>query len=70
MKPTINDAMCWVAECDYIARVTAVRGNVREMNHDRETFIRYCEMQRDAATRAGFHDSATYIQECIDDLAE
>jgi hypothetical protein len=58
----------WVKECTYIASVTDKRGNVREMNHDAATFIRYCEMQRNAAEREGFDDSALYIQECIDDL--
>lgn len=59
----------WREECNYIERVTAERGKVREMNYDRATFVRYCEMQRDAATREGFHDTATYIQHCLDDLA-
>lgn len=58
----------WVAECAYISDVTDKRGNVREMNYDHATFLRYCEMQRDRATREGMHDSAQYIQHCIDDL--
>lgn len=58
----------WVAECVYIARVTDLGGAVKEMNNDRATFVRYCEMQRDAATRDGRDDSAQYIQHCIDDL--
>jgi hypothetical protein len=58
----------WCAECTYISRVTDVRGNVPEMNHDVATFIRYCEMQQEAATREGFHDTATYIGECLDDM--
>jgi hypothetical protein len=58
----------WAQECDYIARVTDARGRVPEMNHNLETFIRYCEMQQNAATRAGVHDAATYIGECLDDL--
>lgn len=58
----------WTQECAYIARVTNVRGNVSEMNYDLPTFLRYCEMQRDVAAREGFHDTALYIQECIDDL--
>ncbi len=68
MKTKADKAMGWVTECDYIARVTDLRGNVPEMRGDLETFRRYCAMQRDAATREGFHDSATYIQECMDDL--
>ena len=58
----------WVAECQYIADVTAKGGCVREMNNDRNTFINYCEMQQKVAEREGRHDSATYIGECLDDL--
>ena len=58
----------WARECAYIGRVTDAQGKVKEMNFDTQVFIRYCEMQRDAATRAGRHDSALYIQECLDDL--
>lgn len=61
-------AFDWAQECAYIARVTDKRGNVKEMNYDLPTFVRYCEMQRNAATREGRHDSATYIQECLDEL--
>jgi hypothetical protein len=68
MPKTPANTLLWQQECIYIARVTDVRGNVPEMNHDCATFVRYCEMQRDAATREGFHDSAQYIQHCIDDL--
>lgn len=63
-----RSAFDWSQECAYISRVTDARGNVKEMNFDKATFIRYCEMQRDAAARAGRHDSAEYIQHCIDDL--
>ena len=65
--PTMTDLQ-WVEECAYIERTTAVQGNVPEMNRDRATFIRYCTMQRDSASKDGQHDSATYIQHCIDDL--
>lgn len=58
----------WSQECAYIQRVTDRRGAVREMNYEMSTFIRYCKMQRDAATREGFHDSAQYIQHCLDDM--
>ncbi len=61
----------WAAECRYIAAATdnAMRGNVpAEFNGDRGIFIRYCEMQRNAATRDGRDDSAQYIQHCIDDM--
>lgn len=39
------------------------------MNFDTTTFLRYCKMQRDSAEKAGFHDSALYIQEIIDDVS-
>lgn len=58
----------WSRECDYISHVTDKRGNVPEMNHDLDTFVRYCEMQRDCATRDGKHDAAQYIEHCLDDL--
>jgi hypothetical protein len=58
----------WSRECDYIAYVTDKRGNVAEMNHDLGVFIRYCEMQRDSATRDGKEFVAALIQHCIDDL--
>lgn len=60
----------WSNECLYISRVTDQRGKVREMNYDKQTFISYCEMQRDEATRQGRHDSAQYIQHCLDDLKD
>jgi len=58
----------WAIECAYISNTTDRKGMVSEMNNDTPTFIWYCEMQRDAATREGFHDSASYIQHCINDL--
>ena len=64
------DAAMWTGECRYISAVTDKKGNVREMNFDKATFVRYCEMQRDSAERNGFYDSATYIQHCIDDLTD
>ena len=60
----------WVQECKYIAMVAEKCGLVREMNSDTETFVRYCEMQRDMATRAGRDDAAEYIQHVIDDMKE
>ena len=60
----------WKVECQYISDVTDKKGNVPEMNYDKATFIRYCEMQRDAAECDGFYDSATYIQHCIDDMED
>lgn len=58
----------WAQECQYISRVAEQRGSVSEMNHSLDTFMAYCLMQRDSATRGGFHDAAQYIQHCIDDL--
>lgn len=59
----------WASECGYISKITDMRGQVVAMNNCKATFIRYCEMQKASATRQGFHDSATYIQHCIDDLS-
>lgn len=70
-------AFDWSRECEYISHVTdkclrTDRGEkhpeMRNFNFDRACFIRYCEMQRTSATRDGHHDSAQYIQHCIDDL--
>jgi hypothetical protein len=58
----------WVRECKYISDVTDKRGNVKEMGYSKATFVTYCEMQRNAAQREGRFDTATYIQQCIDDL--
>lgn len=66
----MRDANFWREECNYIDRVTLIQGYVPEMNYDKETFIRYCEMQRDTAKRDGFFDTETYIQCCIDDLKD
>lgn len=64
------DANEWREECNYISGVvTDKRGIVKECNYDRACFSRYCQMQRDSAEREGFYDAATYIQECMDDLA-
>lgn len=60
----------WAQECNYISIATMAQGKLREFNNDTACFRRYCEMQRNAAEKAGFHDTATYIQECIDDLKE
>lgn len=60
----------WQKECNYIARVTERRGIVPEMNNDTQVFIRYCAMQSERAEKQGFYGSATYIQECIDDLKD
>lgn len=63
------DELKWTQECVYISNVTAKRGMVREMNFSRSTFLGYCAMQRDKATREGHDDTAQYIQHCMDDLA-
>lgn len=60
----------WAQECNYVSKVAEKRGQVKEMNFDTETFVRYCEMQRDMATRAGRDDAAVYIQHVIDDMKE
>jgi hypothetical protein len=57
----------WQAECGYISLAADKKGKIREFNFDTDCFIRYCEMQRDAADKQGFFDSAEYIQQCIDD---
>jgi len=58
----------WVAECRFISDATDKRGRMPAFNNDPACFVRYCEMQRDCATRAGHDDAATYIQHCIDDM--
>lgn len=64
----ISGANEWREECNYISRVMDKGGRVKEMNNDPAVFRRYCEMQRNSAEKAGFHDAALYIQEIIDDL--
>lgn len=63
-----RDANEWRQECIYISNLLTKRGKVPEMNYDLATVARYCSVQRDAAEREGFHDSAQYIQHCIDDI--
>ena len=62
----------WREECVYIGDTTAsvIAGTdpLTNFNGSKECFIRYCKMQRDSAEREGFHDTAQYIQHCIDDL--
>lgn len=62
------DANSWRQECIYISGLADTKGDVPEMNHDHATAVRYMTMQRDAATREGFYDAATYIGECLDDM--
>lgn len=63
-----DTAFNWPLECDYINRVTDLRGRIATFDHSTATFIRYCEMQRGAAESQGRQDIVTYIQECIDDM--
>jgi hypothetical protein len=69
----------WSRECDYISHVTdkclrtaggEQHPEMKSFNFDKACFVRYCEMQRNAAERDGKHDSAEYIQHCLDDLGE
>lgn len=63
----------WREECVYIQETTdgvlAGTDPLTAFNGDRSCFVSYCEMQRNSATREGFHDVAQYIQHCMDDLA-
>lgn len=58
----------WKNEVQYIDRVADKKGRVPEMNNDTAPFVRYCEMQRDAADKDGQFDAATSIQHVIDDM--
>lgn len=58
----------WQKECRFIGVCTEFNGRMEQFNNDPACFVRYCEMQRNQATKQGRHDSATYIQECIDDI--
>lgn len=62
----------WRDECAHISNLVASvtrSGNVpAEFNGDPACLARYLEMQRNSATREGFHVLAGYIQECADDL--
>ena len=64
------NAIDWKEECIYIAEQTEpfVRGWGPSEFADKAQFLRYCEMQRSSATREGYHDTASYIQHCIDDV--
>ena len=68
--PELKSAFDWSQECGYISAVTDLKGDVKDMNYDKAVFLRYCEMQKAAALRAGHDDSATFIQHCIDDLID
>lgn len=58
----------WQKECEYINKVTIANGMVPEMNFCKDTFIRYCIMQQEAAERDKQFDAAAYIELCINDL--
>lgn len=59
----------WQQECRYISEVMDKGAQVREMNYDKGTFTRYCEMQKASAEREGFFDAAEYIGHVLDDLS-
>lgn len=62
----------WSQECkfisDTVSKVCEGSPVPENFNGDAACLARYLEMQRNSATREGFHGSATYIQECADDL--
>lgn len=62
----------WREECVYVQETTdsllAGTEPLALFNGDPSCFLRYCYMQRNAAARESFHDSAQYIQHCIDDM--
>jgi hypothetical protein len=62
----------WSQECKFISDTVSSVCNgspvPENFNSDSACLARYLEMQRNAATREGFHDSAQYIQHCADDL--
>jgi len=60
----------WQQECKFIDSLVDKKGVVPNMNNDTPTFIRYCEMQRDAAGRDGQFDASTSIQHVIDDMQD
>lgn len=64
----------WREECVYIQETTdslfAGTDPLTSFNGDPSCFVRYVTMQRDSATRGGFHDAAQYIQHCLDDLTD
>jgi hypothetical protein len=74
-----SSEIIWVDECQYISCRTETfmraerlgrKAHVPEMKNDPEVFLRYCRMQKAMAEREGKHDSAQYIQHCIDELEE
>ena len=58
----------WTRECVYIDYVASKRGNVKEMNYDTATFVRYCELQLTLAEADKQFDAVVYIQHVLDDL--
>lgn len=70
--------MRWAKECGYIADVVAVaigqltpneHINLTPFHYDHLVLRRYAVMQRNAARREGFHDTAEYIEQCLGDLS-
>ena len=62
------DTNDWREECNYITRAADRRGKIAEMGYDTAVFVRYCEMQRNAADKARLFDVVEYIQHVIDDM--
>ena len=67
MKTKSDKAMEWVAEADYIARVSRdwPGPESANFNGERDCFNRYIRMQRESAIRDGFTTIATEIGEFL-----
>lgn len=67
----MKNALEWKDECIYIQETyDSARAGTDPLHNftgSPGSFMRYMYMQRDSATREGFHDSAQYIQHVIDD---
>lgn len=59
----------WVGELEYIERVALLNGAVAEMRGDPETFLRYCQMQLDAANTDSRPEVADRIQALMDTVS-
>lgn len=68
------NALEWKEECVYICETadSAMAGTdpLKNFSGNPSTFVRYCVMQRNSATREGFDDAAQYIQHIIDDMQD
>lgn len=56
----------WSAICGYVSDIAD--GFARLPQARQASELKQARALRDDATRAGRHDSATYLQECIDDM--